>query len=316
MELLFLDLETNRVIGIISEHWSTTGNVDNRLNFAIPVLSIVKTCPIFKEKNPGLKQNATYEKVNDSYYKHSQVIAQIIYKGWYNRNIFCGCKYENGNIERTNAEEPELKDIALARQHFQSGYEGLWQIKEKAKSESAQICSKIAQVFNSFKEMIYNELEREFSYNNSKLGKLNREKVTFFPSNRNDRDYIDTHVIDTIFNRIVYQEKIQIREPQQIRISIQEENKDFTTTELNIPKGIIGYGDSSSMNVLKSKLEALSSNATIHSLLNEYVLLQQCLEGNTKINKTWNEVQKIWKDIYHESQPIKGNCKRCPPINS
>jgi hypothetical protein len=48
----------------------------------------------------------------------------------------------------------------------------------------------------------------------------------------------------------VYLEKIQTREPQTIRISIPEENEDFTTTELNIPKGIIGYGDSLSMNVL------------------------------------------------------------------
>jgi hypothetical protein len=49
-----LDLEINKVVGIISEHWVTSGNVDTKLNFATPVSSIVEksqlVTSILKEK--------------------------------------------------------------------------------------------------------------------------------------------------------------------------------------------------------------------------------------------------------------------------
>ena len=55
-----LDLETNRVIGIVSlhHHSSKSNKVDDRLNFAIPITSILensKASSILKERNPGLK---------------------------------------------------------------------------------------------------------------------------------------------------------------------------------------------------------------------------------------------------------------------
>jgi S1-C subfamily serine protease len=50
-----LDLDANRVVGIISLHYpAKDNNVDTKLNFAIPVESIIKVCPSIKEKNPGL----------------------------------------------------------------------------------------------------------------------------------------------------------------------------------------------------------------------------------------------------------------------
>jgi hypothetical protein len=55
-----LDLETNKVVGIISEHWvSASNNVDARLNFGIPIESILKVPAIesiLRERNPGLKK--------------------------------------------------------------------------------------------------------------------------------------------------------------------------------------------------------------------------------------------------------------------
>ena len=45
-----LDLETNKVVGIVSEHWVTSWNIDTRLNFAIPIESVNTAYPELKEK--------------------------------------------------------------------------------------------------------------------------------------------------------------------------------------------------------------------------------------------------------------------------
>jgi hypothetical protein len=62
-----LDLEINRVIGIVSLHHPAKGsNVDTRLKFAIPVGSVLqssKAAPILKEKNPGLRKNNLLDRV-------------------------------------------------------------------------------------------------------------------------------------------------------------------------------------------------------------------------------------------------------------
>jgi len=55
-----LDLETNRVVGIVSLHHPSAKNVDidNKLNFAIPIASMLdnsKSAQILKEKNVGLR---------------------------------------------------------------------------------------------------------------------------------------------------------------------------------------------------------------------------------------------------------------------
>jgi hypothetical protein len=51
-----LDLETNRVVGIISEYWKIADrdSNDRNLSFATPVEYIIKVCPKIKSKNPGL----------------------------------------------------------------------------------------------------------------------------------------------------------------------------------------------------------------------------------------------------------------------
>jgi hypothetical protein len=51
-----LDLETNRVIGIIYEYWriADKDSNDRNLSFAIPVEYIIKVCTEIKSKNPGL----------------------------------------------------------------------------------------------------------------------------------------------------------------------------------------------------------------------------------------------------------------------
>jgi hypothetical protein len=53
-----LDLATNKVVGIVSEHWLTTSNVHKKLNFAIPIESIIglsdDIASVLKERNPVL----------------------------------------------------------------------------------------------------------------------------------------------------------------------------------------------------------------------------------------------------------------------
>jgi Novel STAND NTPase 3 len=67
-----LDKEINRVIGIVSEHYRSQGDVDNNLSFATPVSSVIEVYPILKEKNPGLQKITGFlRKINsdDIWYK-------------------------------------------------------------------------------------------------------------------------------------------------------------------------------------------------------------------------------------------------------
>jgi tetratricopeptide (TPR) repeat protein len=66
-----LDLETERVIGIISDHYKSQNEVDPQLNFGIPVKSIIGTFPDIKKKNRGLVVGDFLGRIkssNDYYY--------------------------------------------------------------------------------------------------------------------------------------------------------------------------------------------------------------------------------------------------------
>jgi Novel STAND NTPase 3/Trypsin-like peptidase domain len=49
-----LDLETGKVIGIISNKWDNPDDIDRDLALAIPVASLIKTCPLLAKQNSGL----------------------------------------------------------------------------------------------------------------------------------------------------------------------------------------------------------------------------------------------------------------------
>lgn len=48
-----LDIAINRVVGIISDHYVTQGDVDKHLSFAIPIKSILQVWPELNQKNAG-----------------------------------------------------------------------------------------------------------------------------------------------------------------------------------------------------------------------------------------------------------------------
>ena len=73
-----LDVDTNRVIGIISDHHKSSYSVNDiykTLSLAIPVESIIKVYPEFKDKNPGLKP--IYDFLSTAYWK--QGLQQLNY---------------------------------------------------------------------------------------------------------------------------------------------------------------------------------------------------------------------------------------------
>jgi hypothetical protein len=87
------DIETNRIIGIISEKFATLTTIDNNLALAIPIESIYKINPILINKNSELLKNSEVI-IN----QQSSIIAQTkrVFKG--EKSSFVGREEETDNI--------------------------------------------------------------------------------------------------------------------------------------------------------------------------------------------------------------------------
>jgi CheY-like chemotaxis protein len=122
-----LDLETNRVIGILFQHYDTRGTIDTNLNFAIPIESILKLRNIafILRKNPGLNKISKflqsiglngikkYERINDLFVSpiNYNEIKEELRK---NRIVFITGTKEYGKT---------YVSIMLLWEYFNKGYE-------------------------------------------------------------------------------------------------------------------------------------------------------------------------------------------------
>jgi len=130
-----LDLETSKVVGIVSLHHPSNKNndIDNKLNFAIPISSILDNskgvaASILKEKNPGLKPIydfirkigevgvLKYEKLPDLYVpplNYKEIKASLLK----NKIVFITGPPEFGKTYTA---------VHLLWEYFNQGYEPIW----------------------------------------------------------------------------------------------------------------------------------------------------------------------------------------------
>jgi hypothetical protein len=142
-----LDLEINKVVGIISEHWVTSGNVDTKLNFAIPVSSIIEkpslsaASIILKEKNPGLvKINEFLRKIGEELTKKYERIDDLYVPPTnYDDIKEALCKDRILFISGTQEYGKTYTAVHLLWEYFNKGYEPVWFEGAERKEELLQV---------------------------------------------------------------------------------------------------------------------------------------------------------------------------------
>jgi hypothetical protein len=195
-----LDLETNKVVGLVSEHWITTGNVDTRLNFAIPLESITEVCPILKEKNSGLKKINTfmeaigkrgsllYDKFEDVY------VLPIEYNEIEERLKESRCVFITGTAEYGKT----YTAIKLLWEYYKSGYKPKY-IEEGSSKEATDIIKKLINLDKK-------SLENSIIYFEDPVGKTkyepNKEFEEYIGSIISGLDRLDMYLIVTMREEI------------------------------------------------------------------------------------------------------------------
>ena len=76
-----LDLQTDRVIGIVFAHYDAAGTVDTDLNFAIPIVSIVNlkatVSSVLKRTNPGLSESLVIANLSPMFRSSKRAILEF-----------------------------------------------------------------------------------------------------------------------------------------------------------------------------------------------------------------------------------------------
>jgi conflict system STAND superfamily ATPase/trypsin-like peptidase len=148
-----LDIQINRVIGIISEYLATSSNVDKKLALAIPIESIIQVYPELKQKNPGLRifeflrkihaeEIEKYHRINDLFVPPTQYeeIQDILAK---HRIVFITGTKEYGKTYTA---------VRLLWEYFNEGYEPKWYSIEQEKIEGRDIRNRMIKIENLLKE--------------------------------------------------------------------------------------------------------------------------------------------------------------------
>ncbi len=154
-----LDTSINRVIGIVSEYFATSTNIDRNLALAIPVESIIQVYPELKQKNPGLRILEFLRKIGaEGIMKYERIDELYVQPVEYDdikkalnedRIVF---------ITGTEGYGKTYTAVRLLWEYFNKGYEPKW-VKGDQEDERSEVRNKLVSIERVLKpgQIIYFE---------------------------------------------------------------------------------------------------------------------------------------------------------------
>lgn len=255
-----------------------------------------------------------YEEWQKDYRQHSLDIGRSIHRIWMNPCRLATCQYYGGRFEFHPPMEPAGENSGLARLHLINGYPVEWDLYQKARAESTDICTKISKIVESFEKQIITAVDAK-----SPVYDLQRRDSGYSPKKCDDLHYyIDNHVFDAVFELV--QDGLDGKELRTMTI----EPMNYTIggvlypcSSLRLLNGL-GAGNHQEIIELKKRIENLIANPTIRSLVEQYNELIKQLHNSQLKKLYYDGISDIWTGIHDDGNMLKAedvckNINECRP---
>jgi hypothetical protein len=258
----------------------------------------------------------------EAYERHSQQIAEELEKNWSARNksfsnsnrLFSNILIQNGRYNHREGQEPYSTYANVTRTHLMNGYPGTWELYEKARDESIQLCSELIEDIKSINKNLSSLIESRFA---------NIARIESWDSNM-ERFYAVEQLSASLITE--FRKRSQSRFPdrsslQNVRTGIRMADGNQKTVDvvhLRLNTIDVARGSDDDMHRLKQIIDDIivGPPAELKALIDEYLSIEDKLDNSSKQKEFQEQIDAIITDV-NSQLAIQGerSCHICKGLH-